>query len=111
MAERRVAEVMRQGDRLREILIQGERAGDRATDRGDFDGVRESRQQMIAGTIQKDLRLVLQSPKRARMNHARPVALVVSPMRMRGLGVLPTTGFSRLLRVNRERRAFEFFLL
>src|SRR5205814_9610140 len=51
MSERSVAEIVRQCDRFGEIFIERERAGDRPTDRRDFDGMRQPRPQMIPGAV------------------------------------------------------------
>ena len=65
VAERGVAEVMCQRDGLDEILIQPQGARDAAGGGGNFHRVREARAQVIAGAIEKDLRLVFQSAERA----------------------------------------------
>ena len=56
-------EVVRERDGFGQVFIQPERAGDRAADRGDLDGVREPRAQVVAGAVEKDLRLVLEPPE------------------------------------------------
>ena len=63
MAERRMAEVVRQRDGLREVFVQAQGAGDRAADRRHFDGVREPGPQVVTRAVEKDLRLVLETPE------------------------------------------------
>ena len=63
VAHGRVPEVVRERDGLGQVFIQPEGAGDRAADRGDLHGVGEPGAQMVAGAIQKDLRLVLEPPE------------------------------------------------
>jgi hypothetical protein len=77
VAEGRMAEVMRERDGFRQILVQFQRAGDVARHGGDFNGVGQPRAQMIAGAVEKNLRLVFQPAKGARMNDPVAVALVL----------------------------------
>src|SRR5437870_900880 len=64
MSERRVAEIVQQGDGFGQVFVEAELAGDRAADLGDFERVRETRAVMVAGLSNEDLRLVHQSAKR-----------------------------------------------
>ena len=48
MSEGRMPEIMRERDRLRQILIQRERPRDRAADRRHLESMRQARPQMIA---------------------------------------------------------------
>ena len=75
MAEGRVAEVVRQGQRLRQILVEPERAGERAGDLAHLDGMGQPRAEMIALVIDEDLRLVLEAAEGRRMDDPVPVAL------------------------------------
>ena len=75
MAERRVAEIVRQRQRLGEVLVEAERARDGAGDLRDFETVRQPRAVMIALVIDEDLGLVLQPAERGRMDDAVAVAL------------------------------------
>jgi hypothetical protein len=63
MAERRMAEIVGEGDRLGEIFIQPQRASDGAADQSDLDGVGEARAQVVAGAIEKNLCLVFEPAK------------------------------------------------
>jgi hypothetical protein len=61
--ERRVAEVVRQRDRLAEVLVQAEHAAERAGDLAGLDRVREPGAIVVALVVHEDLRLVLEPPK------------------------------------------------
>ena len=79
-------EIVRERDRFREIFVQSQSARDRATDRRDFDRMRQARAQMIARAIEKNLRLVFEPAKCARMNDARAIALKLRAIGMTLLG-------------------------
>ena len=70
VAERRVAEIVPERDRLGEVLVQSERAGGAAGDLRDLDRVGQTRAEVVALVRNEDLRLVLQPAKRARMDDA-----------------------------------------
>ena len=59
VAEGRVAEIVSEGDRLGEILVEHERAADRARQARDLERVRQARAVMIALRLEEDLRFVL----------------------------------------------------
>ena len=100
MAERRVAEVMAQADRLGEVLVQPQRAGDVARDPARLERVREPRPVVVALRRDEDLRLVLQPPERLRVDDPVAVALEGRPVVRIGLGLVPHGG----VRAGRERR-------
>ena len=75
MAERRVAEIVGQRQRLGEILVEAERAGDGARDLRHFEAVGQPGAVMVALVIDEDLGLVLQAAERGRMDDAVAVAL------------------------------------
>ena len=74
MAERRMAEVVRQRQRLGEVLVEPERARQRAGDLGDFERMGEPGAVMVALVIDEHLRLVRQPAERGRMDDAVAVA-------------------------------------
>ena len=61
VAERGVAQVMAEGDGLRQILVQTERPGNGAGDLGDLQRVREPCAEVVAFRRQEHLRLVRQA--------------------------------------------------
>ena len=75
MAEGGVAEVVRQGERFREIFIEAEFAGDGAGDLGDFDAVGEARAEEIADVVDENLCFVLELAEGGAVDDAVAVAL------------------------------------
>ena len=73
MTERRMSEIVPKRDRLREILVEPERAGERARDLGNFEGMREARAVVVALVEDEHLGLVGQPPERRRMDN--PIAI------------------------------------
>ena len=73
MTERRVAEVVGERKRLRQILIEAERTRQRARDLGDLERMGQPGPEMIALVKHEDLGLVGQPAKRGRMDD--PVAI------------------------------------
>lgn len=83
MAERRMAEIVRERDRFDEILVQAQVARDRARDLRDFEAVRKTGAEQVAFVIDEDLRLVFEPAKRGRMDDAVAVALEFGARRRR----------------------------
>jgi hypothetical protein len=84
MTERRMAEVVRERQRLGEILVQAERTGERAGNLRDLKRVRQSRAIVIALVIDEDLRLVRQPSKSRGMDDSVAVAPEGVAARARG---------------------------
>jgi hypothetical protein len=63
VAERRVAQVVPQGDGLGQVLVQAERAGDASGDLRDLDRVGEPGAEVVPFVRNEDLRLVFQPPE------------------------------------------------
>ena len=101
VAERRVAGVVAEPDRLDEILVQPQRAGDDAGDPGRLERVGHARAVVVAGRVDEDLRLALQPPERLRVDDPVAVALERRAHVRLGLGPQPA---ARLVRAHRERR-------
>ena len=89
MAERRMAEVVGQRQRLRQILVEAERAGERAGDLGDFERVGQPRAEMIALVIDEHLGLVGEPAEGGRMDDAVAVAAELVAGGAWRLGVAP----------------------
>jgi len=85
VAERRMAQVVSQADRLREALIEPEHFGDGPSDLGDLDTVREARAVVIVDARREDLRLALQTPERRAVDDPIPVPLKIGAVRVRRL--------------------------
>ena len=80
MAERRMAEVMRQRQRFGQILVEAELPGQRAGDLGHFERMGQPGAVMIAFVEHENLGFVLQAAERGGMDH--PVA--IAPERAAG---------------------------
>src|SRR6185437_5944193 len=89
VTERRMAEIVREGERLGEVLVETEHPRDRARDLRDFEAVGQPGAVMIALVVDKDLRLVLQPAKRGRMDDAVAVSLKRRAHVVLRLGVEP----------------------
>ena len=90
MAERRMAEVVGERQRFREILVEAERAGQGAGDLGHFQRVGQPGAVMVALVEHEDLRLVLEPAERGRMDD--PVG--IAPERV-AAGAFGGSGWSR----------------
>src|SRR2546423_1216554 len=98
MAEGRVAEIVRERNRLREVLVQPQRARDRPGDLGDFEGVREASAEVVFLGIDEDLRLVLEAAKRLGVEDTVAIALETGTDRIGSFRPFTATRFSRLRR-------------
>ena len=63
-----MAEVVRQGDRLDEVLVEPEHACEGARDLGHFEGVREPGAVVVVGLGDEDLRFACQPASRPRIS-------------------------------------------
>src|SRR5262249_27632776 len=70
MAERRMAEIVRQRQRLGEVLVEAERPSQGTGDLSDFQSVGKARAEMVAFMKDEDLRLVREPAKGRRMDNA-----------------------------------------
>ena len=101
MAEGGVAEIVAEGDRLGEVVVEPERPGERAGDLRDFDRVGQAGAEMIALVVDEHLRLVGEAAEGGRMDDAVPVALELRPGRRRRLGNETPRRARRIGRVGR----------
>ncbi len=103
MAERRMAEIVRQRQRLGEVLVEPERARQRAGDLRDFERMGEPGAVVVALVIDEHLRLVRQPPERAGMDDA----VAIAPERVAGrawrLGIAPPPAQGRIGGINDSR--------
>src|SRR5215210_7779163 len=77
VAERGVAEVVPQGDRLREVFVEAERTGDGAGYLHHLEGVGEARPEVVTVGGDEDLCLVHEPAEGLGVDYAVPVALEV----------------------------------
>src|SRR5688500_6081488 len=75
MSEWRMADIVRQAQRLGQILVQPQRARHGAADLRDLQAVSEANAEMVAVGRHKHLSLVAQAAETDRMNDAVAVAL------------------------------------
>ena len=75
VAERRVAEVVPEPDRLGQVLVEPERPGDGARDPARLERVGQAGAVVVALGRDEDLRLVLEAPERLRVDDPVAVAL------------------------------------
>ena len=101
VAERRVAEVVAEPDRLDEILVQLQRPADAARDPGGLERVRQPRPEMVALGIDEHLRLEAQAAERLRVDDPVAVALERRPQPAFLLGQVASP---RLVGADGERR-------
>src|SRR5262245_16709335 len=103
MPERRMTEVVRQGQRLGQILVQSQEPRERACDLRDFERMREPRAVVIPFVLHEDLRLVLEPAERRGVDDAVAVALIAGPGRALFLRVVSAPALSL---IGRERSAW-----
>ena len=97
-----MAEIVRQGDRFGEVLVEAQRARQGPRDARDLDGVGHPRPVMIARAVEKDLGLVLEAAKGTTVDDPISVALKIEPKAVLVLGVFASAGGGAVLRVGRE---------
>ena len=96
VAERRVAEVVAKRQRLRQILIEPKRAGQRSGDLGHFERMRQPGAEMIAFVKHEDLGLVRQPAKSGGVDDAVAVAAEIVAGRARQLRIQPAAAITGL---------------
>ena len=75
VAERRVAQIVAERDRLGQLFVQAQHLRDGARDLRHFERVRQARAVVIAGRREEHLRLVLEAPERLGVDDAIAIAL------------------------------------
>ena len=106
MPEGRVPEVVAKADRLCQVLVESQRAGDRATDLGDLDSVGQAGPVVIVLGCDEDLRLAGQATERLAVHDPVAVALQRRAQLAVRLGVL-AIGRIRPRRVGSEHLGLE----
>ena len=101
VAERRMAEVVAERNRLGQILVERESAAERAGELRNLDGVRQPRAEMVALVVHEHLRLVRKAAEGGRMDDAVAVALE----RSAGRRIRLRTAAARARREGRRRAA------
>ena len=101
MAERRMAEIVGERQRLGEIFVEPERAGERARHLRDFERMGEPGAVMVALVEHEDLGLVLEPAEGGRMDDAVAVAAEGAAALADGLGMEPAAALARIARITR----------
>ena len=105
MAERAVAEVVRQRHRLRQVLVEGERARRGARDLRDLEGVGQAGAEVVALVVDEHLGLVLEAAERGAVDDPVAVALERAAQRALRLGMTAAAAPRRITGVGRQRPA------
>ena len=103
VAERRMADVVKQGQRLDQVFVQPQRPADRAGDRGDLVRVRQPRAVIVPHLAGEDLHLAAQPAKRRRVHDPVAVALKRPPVRMLLLRMPPPPRLRAMHRIPRQQ--------
>nr|GEU28520.1 hypothetical protein [Tanacetum cinerariifolium] len=85
VAERRMAQVVRQRNRFHQVFVQAQIARDGAAHLRHFQAVREAGAEQVAFVVKKNLGLVFEPAERRRMDDAVAVALELAARRVRRL--------------------------
>ena len=83
MAKGGVAQVMRQRNRLNQVFIEAQRAGDGAAQLRHLQGVRQARAEQVAFMVEEHLRLVNQPAESGGVDNAVAVSLELCARRSR----------------------------
>jgi hypothetical protein len=109
MAERAVADIVREADGFGEVFVDAESARQRPSDSGHFDGVCQACPVVIGGTVDEHLRFVFEAAETATVQDAVTVALETGPDGMVGFRMTATQAESTVRGVRREVARFKFF--
>src|SRR5690606_34894731 len=104
MAERRVAQVVRQGDGLDEVFVQAQVASDGARQLGHFQAMGQARAEQIPFVVDEDLGLVFQQAEGVAVDDAVPVPLEGVAALRRGFRVTPAAGLFRMTGISGKRQ-------
>ena len=102
VAEGRVAEVVRERDRLDQRFVERQRARDRARNLRHFERMRDARAVQVALVVDEHLGLVGEPAEGIAMDDAIAVALVFAAEFRRRLGMAPATRALVVRAVGRE---------
>ena len=111
MGKRRMADIVSQRERFRQVLIQTQRRRDRSRNLGNLDGMGQTIAEVIRQALGEHLSLVLQPPEGARMHDAVAVSLKFVAVRMGKLRVTTAacTRHRKAQMSERGRRHFKTF--
>ena len=98
MAKRGMPQIMRQRNRLHQILIDLKRPGNGTPQLGNLQGMRQPRTKKVTFMVQEHLRLVDKAPERGGVNDAIAIPLVVRAGRSSHLRVQASFAVGRMTR-------------
>src|SRR5262245_5333873 len=107
VAERRMTQVMRQGNGLGQILVESQTTSDRARNLGHFKSMGKAGAVMVVDAPDHDLRLAHEPAECRAMDDPLAVALKNSAIWMRFLGMAPPPAVTRVHGIRSEPRVFE----
>ena len=110
VTERRVTEVVGKGDGFRQILVELQGAGDRASDLRDFERMGEACTVMVFFGVDEHLRFVFEAAKRFRMQDTIAIALIGGSHRIGVFGAFASGGQRGFRRPRRQHIDFPLFL-
>jgi hypothetical protein len=103
VAERRVSQIVGEGNSLGQIVVEAEAARQGPGDLRHFDRMGEPSAEVIAVERDENLRLMGEPSKGGRMENAVAVALKLSPRRRNRLGEEATAGLGGVAGVGRTK--------
>ena len=97
-----MAEIMGQTDRLGQVLVETQGAGNGAANLGDLDGMGQAGAEHIALVIDEHLGFVFKPAKRGRVYDSIPIPLILIAVNHVIFGMRAASGVMRVGRINRE---------
>jgi hypothetical protein len=91
VGQRWMSYIVRQGQRLGQILVDSKDSGHRARDLRYLDGVGQPVAEMVGEAGSENLGLVFEAAERPRVDHAIAVTLEFTAVGMRRLGISPAS--------------------
>ncbi len=105
VTEGRMADVVNERKRLRQIFVQAKRGGGGAGDLSDFNGVGEAAAKVIGGAAGEHLRLPCEPAKGAGLHDALAIALEGRARGAEGRGI--DAGQKEIVRISGDRASME----
>ncbi len=102
VAERRMAQVMRERDGFDQVFVQAQVARNRAPHLRHFQAVRQARAEQVALVVEENLRLVFEAAEGRGMDDAVAVALELAARGVRRLGKATSLPLCRMGRIRSE---------
>src|SRR6188508_870408 len=101
-----MTQIVRESNRLGEILVKPQSPGDVSADRRHLHGVGQAGAVMVPRPIKEYLRFIFKPAKSARMYDSITIPLILSPPFRRRFLILAASGFAAELRIRGEALLF-----